>query len=158
MKEEVIIKLNDINDVFNPFDDNDITDELASYIENRCSRIKKKMVIKIITNEEVGEKEKAKIINAIRTHYGLETKYSMLDNKRTNQVNLVLFIVGIMIILVENLLNIFDSLINVIDILGGFIVWESANNLLFTDSEMDRKIDRSQKISNSKIVFELDPK
>ena len=150
MKEELIIKLNDINDVFNPFDDNDITDELASYIENRCSRIKKKMVIKIITNEEVGEKEKAKIINAIRTHYGLETKYSMLDNKRTNQVNLVLFIVGIMIILVENLLNIFDSLINVIDILGGFIVWESANNLLFTDSEMDRKIDRSQKISNSK--------
>ena len=154
--EEVVIKINDVNNIFNSFDDNDISNELAGYIESRCSRIKNKMKIKIVSQEELDDKLKNKIINAIRTHYGLETKYSMLDNRRTNQANILLFITGILVIIVENVLNIFHSLIDIIDILGGFIVWESAYNLLFTDSEMDRKIDRANKISTSKIVFEVD--
>lgn len=159
MKEEVVIKINNIDDIFNIFDDNDITDELANYIENRCSRIlKKEMIIKIITEEKLDNEIKDKVVNAVRTHYGLETKHTLLDNRRTNYVNFLLLCLGILIIVIESILKVFDSLLNIIDIIGGFMIWESAYNLLFTDSEMDRKVDRAKKIINSKIVFEVEKK
>lgn len=154
--EEVVIKVSDIDTLFNYFDEDDISDELANYIENRCSRVlKKEMIIKIITDNKLDDDQKDKIVNAIRTHYGLETKYTMIDNHRTNLVNLILLCIGVLIIIVESIIQVFDTLLNIIDIIGCFIIWESAYNLLFTDSEMDRKIDRAKKIINSKIIFEV---
>ncbi len=47
--EIVKIIVDDIEDIFNQFDTNDISDELATYIENRCSRVKKmKWLLKYI--------------------------------------------------------------------------------------------------------------
>ena len=47
--EEVNIYIDNLDEIFNTFDNNDISDELALYIENRCTRLKNnKMVIKFI--------------------------------------------------------------------------------------------------------------
>lgn len=152
--EIVNIYADDVNTLFNQFDSEDISDELASYIEKRCSRAKNKMVIKVHTNDALTHNEKDKIVDSIRSHFGLEIKYLSRDNERMNFVNLIYFIVGVLIILIDYLIP-FNAVVNeVIDLLGCFIIWESSFNLFFTDNEMDRKIDYAKKIINAKIVFE----
>lgn len=54
--EIVKIIVDEIDDLFNKFDNSDISDELAIYIENRCSRVKRnEMIIEIYTNNELDE-------------------------------------------------------------------------------------------------------
>ena len=61
--EEIKVYINDYNSLFNTFDKNDISDELAIYIENRCSRLKhSKTVIKFISSTTIGDSEKVILI------------------------------------------------------------------------------------------------
>ena len=88
--EIVKINVDSIDDIFNKFDSNDISDDLAIYIENRCSRVKKQeMQIDIITKEKLDSKDKEKVVIAIRSHFGLETKYSIEDIKMRKIINAI---------------------------------------------------------------------
>lgn len=155
--EEIKVYINDYNSLFNTFDKNDISDELAIYIENRCSRLKhSKTVIKFISSTTIGDSEKEKIVDAIRTHFGLEIKYNLIENKRRNLVNLILMLIGLLILIFKNILPLLNTLLDIFDIFACFIIWESAYNLLFTDNEADVKITRSKKIISAKIEFIVD--
>ena len=66
---------------------------------------------------------------------------------------MLLIIAGVLIILLKNLVPLFNTIFDILDIIGCFIIWESAYNLIFTDNEEDRKTDRSKKISNCLIKF-----
>lgn len=154
--EIVKIIVDDSEDIFNKFDRNDISDELATYIENRCSRVKKnEMIIEIYTDNKLDENYKERIVNAIRTHFGLETKYNILDMKKRKILNAIYFLSGIFILLFKNLLPLTTTVNEIIDILGCFIIWESTFNLFFTDNELDLKTDRAKKISNCRIIFKV---
>ena len=153
--EIVNVKVDNIDDLFNNFDDEDISDELATYIENRCSRtMKNDMMIKIFTKEELDNETKDKIVTAIRSHYGIEKKFLDIEIKKLQKVNIYYFIAGILTVLVANVLPLGKFIPDVIDVLGGFIIYESAFNLLFTDNELDLKSYRAIKISKSRIMFE----
>ena len=155
--EEVKVYINDYDSLFNVFDKNDISEELATYIENRCSRIKNsEMVIKFISNKTISDKDKDKLVDALRSHFGLEIKYNLIESKRRNLTNLVLMLVGLLILIFKNILPLLDTLFDILDIFACFIIWESAYNLLFTDNESDINIRRAKKISNSKIEFIID--
>ncbi len=153
-KEIVNIYVDEIDELFNKFDREDISDDLASYIEKRCSRAKNKMIIKVHTKEMLTDQEKTKIVDAIRSHFGLEIKYLSRDNESMNFVNEVYFIIGVLVILIDYLFPINEVINEIIDILGWFIIWESSFNLFFTDNEMDRKIDYAKKIIQAKVIFE----
>lgn len=154
--EIVKIIIDDIEDIFNKFDKNDISDELATYIENRCSRVKKnEMTIEIYTDNKLDDKTKDKVVTAIRSHFGLETKYNIIDTKKRKILNIIYFFSGIFIMLFKNLLPLTKTVNDIVDVLGCFIIWESTFNLLFTDNEMDLKTDRAKKISNCHIEFKI---
>lgn len=156
MKEIVKVYVEDINELFNKYDRNDISDELASYIEKRCTRVlKNEMIIKIITKDKINDKIKERLVDAIRSHFGLEAKYIMLDTQKRKNVNMIFFFLGFIILLLKNFFPITKTFLDVIDILGCLIIWESVYNLLFKDSELDMKVDRSKKIIRSHIEFEL---
>lgn len=155
--EEINIFIDNFDDIFNQFDKSDISDELALFIENRCSRIKKnELVIYIHTKCELNSTEKELIVDAIRKHFGLETKYNLIESNRRKIANMLLIIAGVLIILLKNLTTLFDTVLDILDIIGCFIIWESAYNLIFTDNEEDIKRDRSKKISNSLIKFKVE--
>ena len=155
--EEVKVYINDYDSLFNVFDKNDISEELATYIENRCSRIKNsEMVIKFISNKTISDKDKDKLVDALRSHFGLEIKYNLIESKRRNLTNLVLMLIGLLILIFKNILPLLDTLFDILDIFACFIIWESAYNLLFTDNESDINIRRAKKISNAKIEFIID--
>lgn len=152
--EIVKVYVDDINDIFNLFDNEDISDEFAAYIENRCSRTtKNKLCIKIFS-EELDNELKDRIVTAIRSHYGIENKYLGVEIKKMQKVNICYFIAGLLTILAGILLPLGDYIPEVIDVLGGFMIYESASNLLFTDNELDLKSYRAIKISKAKVEFE----
>lgn len=152
--EEVNIYINNLDEIFNNFDNNDISDELALYIENRCTRVKKsKMVIKFISEYEMSKENQGKIINALRSHFGLEIKYNTIENKKRNLINLIIMLVGLLILLFKNILPLTTTIFDIFDVFACFMIWESAYNLLFTDNESDVKIARAKKIISAKIMF-----
>lgn len=152
--EIVKINVDSIDDIFNKFDSNDISDDLAIYIENRCSRVKKQeMQIDIITKEKLDSKDKEKVVIAIRSHFGLETKYNIEDIKMRKIINVILFLIGIFILIFKNLLPLINTITDIADILAWVIMWESVYNLMFRDTQSDIKIDRAKKISNCQIKF-----
>lgn len=154
--EIIKIMVDDIENIFNKFDNMDISDELATYIENRCSRVKKQpLKIEIYTKQEINETIQDKIVNAIRTHFGLETKYNLIDTKQRKIINIIYFLSGFFIMFFKNLLPLTSTIKDIVDVLGCFIIWESTFNLLFTDNQMDLKTDRAKKISNCRIVFKV---
>ena len=155
--EEIKVYINDYDSLFNVFDKNDISEELAIYIENRCSRLKnKEMVIKFISNKTISDKDKDKLLDALRSHFGLEIKYNLIESKRINLTNLLLMLIWLLILIFKNILPLLDTLFDILDIFACFIIWESAYNLLFTDNESDINIRRAKKISNAKIEFIID--
>ena len=152
--EEVNIYINNLDEIFNNFDNNDISDELALYIENRCTRVKNsKMVIKFISEYEMSKENQGKIIDALRSHFGLEIKYNTIENKKRNLVNLIIMLVGLLILLFKNILPLTATIFDIFDVFACFMIWESAYNLLFTDNESDVKIARAKKIISAKIMF-----
>ena len=152
--EEVKIYINNLDELFNIFDNNDISDELALYIENRCTRVKNsKFVIKFFYKKDIRDEDKNRIINALRSHFGLEIKYNIIENKRRSLVNLVLLLVGLLILLFKNFLPLGTAIFDIFDLFAWFTIWESAYTLLFTDNESDRKIARAKKIISAKITF-----
>ena len=155
--ETVKIFITDIEDLFNKFDSNDISDELALYIENRCSRLRKtKMRIKIISKEEIDDLVKERLVDAIRSHFGLEVKYSLLDIKRTNIINIICFLIGLFILLFKNVLPFTKTISEIIDILGCFLIWEGTFSFLFMNNDVNTKIIRAKKICSCQIEFEED--
>ena len=154
--ERIDIYVDDIDEIFNQFDHNDINDCLAEYIENRCSRIRKnELEINIYTNEKLNSDIKDRIVDVIRRHFGLEIKYNLIEANRRKIANMLLIIAGVLIILLKNLVPLLNTIFDILDIIGCFIIWESAYNLIFTDSEEDRKIDRAKKICDSIINFKI---
>ena len=153
--EIVNIKIDNVDELFNKFDDEDISDELASYIENRCSRtLKNEMLIKIYSEEELSDEDKDRVVTAIRSHYGIENKFLDIEIKKLQKVNIYYFVAGVLTIFVSNILPIGKFIPEIIDVLGGFIIYESSFNLLFTDNELDLKSYRATKIGKSRIIFE----
>lgn len=154
-RENIVIDIDDIEDIYNQYNKNELNDDLANYIEKRCSRLKKNKVdITFVTNEELNDIEKNKINDLVRSHYELEIKYLNIDVKKIKTANTVYLIAGILIIIIEMILKDFFLISTVIDILGWVLIWESVFNLLFTDNELDIKLSRAKKILNSNITFE----
>lgn len=159
MKSDIeIVKVNvdNFDDLFNQFDSDDISDSLALYIENRCSRTtKNKLRIIISTKEELNKLEKDKIVTSIRSHYGLENKYLDIEIKKMNKVYMMYFFVGLLTVFIGNILSIGTYIPEVIDIIGGFIIYESAFNLFFKDNELDLRSYLIKKIGSAHIDFEI---
>lgn len=156
-KEEVKVYISDYDSLFNIFDKNDISDELATYIENRCSRLKnREMTIKFVSSKTISDSDKDKLVDALRSHFDLEIKYNLIDSKRIDITNLVLMLVGLLILIFKNILPLLNTLVDILDIFACFIIWESAYNLLFTDNESDVNIRRAKNNSDAKIEFIID--
>ncbi len=49
------------------------------------------MVIKIYTKNQLDDNVKEKVVNAIRTYFGLETKYNLIDTKKRKILNILYF-------------------------------------------------------------------
>ena len=73
---EIDITINEETNIFNEFNNEQLSEELSNYIYSNCkgNSIEKNITINIIHKHKLDEEEKQKIIDAIRSNFGIDIR------------------------------------------------------------------------------------
>lgn len=160
MKKEKLnidITLEKNTQIFNPFNKEQLSNELSNYIYNCCkgTTIKKNIKINIIHNYEINEKEKQEIIDAIRSNFGIDIQENILQIQYEITIELLLIIIGTFLLIASKGFHILNTLIidEVISIFGWVMIWEAAYHFLFVDIKKMIENKRLKKLTEAKINF-----
>ena len=153
------ITVDNLDDITNKFNNTTLSDELSDYIYNECkgNSLRENIKINIHTSKQFTDEEKEKIVDMIRSNYGIDIKENMLYIKYTNIKGLILFIVGIFLICIYNFLNNFELawIPETILIISWVVIWEAVYNFIFLEVQKRIEIKRLKKLTNCKIDFIL---
>lgn len=156
-KLEIEISLSENSQIYNEFNDNQLSDELSNYIYNQCKGkpVRKNIVLNINHKFKMNEEDKIKLINSIRENYGIDIKENLLKLGFEHVKEIILIVLGSLLLLISNFFNYVDSPIisEIISIFGCVIIWETAHNIFFLETEIRLANKRLKKLTNAKINF-----
>lgn len=156
-KIEINVTINKETEIFNPYNKEQISDELSNYIYNQCkgSPINKNIKIKINHNFEIKENEKKEIIDAIRSNFGIDIKENILYLKYHFAIETILIIIGSIFIVASRLIDALNTILidEIVSIFGCVMIWEVAYNIIFADIKILIQNKRLKRLTKSKINF-----
>lgn len=151
------ITISDYSDICNKFNSNMLSEELSNYIYNECKGkpLKNKVKININSLFELDDDQKEKIVDMIRSNFGIDIKENLLYLKYINIPRIILFIIGIILVFIYTF---FDSLniswlAEIILIIGWLVIWEAAYNYLFLGTKKRMQVKRLKKLTCCEINF-----
>lgn len=157
MKDNLIIniKINSVEDITNNFNDNKLSDELGKYIYDEClgTPLNKIPILNFNFKNLPKKEEQEKIVDMIRSYYGLEIKEEMMHIEYNNIRMSFLIVLGVIFILISNLLSSVFWLEEVLLIIGWVLIWEVVYDLVFEETKKRIKIKRFKKLTRCKINF-----
>lgn len=149
--------INDFNDVCNKFNNMILSEDLSKYIYDECKgkSLKSNVKINIKSLSKLNNNQKNKIVDMIRSNYGIDIKENMLYIKQTNIKGIILFIIGILLIIIYNILSNFNlaSLSEIVLIISWVMIWEAVYNYIFLETQKIIENKRLKKLTNCKIKF-----
>ena len=156
-KLKINITLDKNTEIFNPYNKNQLSDELSNYIYNSCKGYsnRKNIKINIIHNHEINEEEKEKIIDAIRSNFGIDIKENILQIEYELGLEVILILLGTILLITSKLFHQLDTIVidEVISIFGWVMIWEAAYHFLFVDIKKMIENKRIKKLTEAKITF-----
>ena len=156
-KININITLNKDTQIFNPYNNNQLSDELSNYIYNSCkgSSNKKNIKINIFHNHEINDEEKTKIIDAIRSNFGLDIKENILHIQYELSLELILILIGTILLITSKVFHNLNTIVidEVISIFGWVMIWEAAYHFVFVDIKEMIENKRLKKLTEAKINF-----
>lgn len=154
---EINIEINEESKIYNKYNSTQLSDELNNYIYNQCKGTKVKTNINININHcnKLNDDEKEKIIDAIRSSYGLQIKENLLNLKDEHTKQLILILIGMIIIIISHLLLSYklDLIADLTSILGYVLLWEIAYNIVFVETIKRNELRRLERLKKAKISF-----
>lgn len=160
MKKEKLninITVDKDTELFNPYNKEQLSDELSNYIYNCCkgTPTKRNIKINILHNYNISEEEKKEIIDAIRANYGIDIQENILQFKYDLGLELLLILIGTILLILSKLLTTMDTYIlqELISIFGCVMIWEAAYNFIFKDIKKAIENKRLKKLTEAKISF-----
>ena len=149
------IKINSIDDITNNFNDNKLSDELGKYIYDEClgTPLSKTPILNFNFKDMPKKGEQEKIVDMIRSYYGLEIKEEMMHMEYNNIKMSFLIVLGVIFILISNLLSSIFWLEEVLLIIVWVLIWEVVYDLVFEETKKHIKIKRFKKLTKCKINF-----
>ena len=154
---EINIEINEDSKIYNEYNSTQLSDELNNYIYNQCKGTKVKTNINININHcnKLNDDEKEKIIDAIRSSYGLQIKENLLNLKDEHTKQLILILIGMIIIIISHLLLSYklDLIADLTSILGYVLLWEIAYNIVFVETIKRNELRRLERLKKAKITF-----
>lgn len=154
---EINIEINENSKIYNEYNSTQLSDELNNYIYNQCKGTKVKTNINININHcnKLNDDEKEKIIDAIRSSYGLQIKEGLLNIKNEHTKELHLILLGMLIIIISHLLLSYklDLIADLTSILGYVLLWEIAYNIVFVETIKRNELRRLERLKKAKISF-----
>lgn len=154
MKKTSIIEINikDKKELYNPYNENILNEELGNYIYNNFIRTSKNKNVKlnIYTNEEI-DVEKTKEL--IHNYFIFKKKELTIYKERNLSISMIMIIVGISAIILWQFIktNIIHELLSII---GWLFMWEAIYNISFTGMENDLKLKKIKILSKCNINIE----
>lgn len=154
---EINITINEETNIFNKFNNEQLSEDLSDYIYSNCkgNSINKNITINIIHKHKLKNEEKHKIIDAIRANYGMDIRENNMKIKYEIIIEILLVIIGSILISFSQLIDALNiHLIDeIISIFGCMIVWEVAYNIIFNNSKMYIENKRLRKLTEARINF-----
>lgn len=154
MYTEVEVYLKDITSFYSKYGKDKLNQELYDYICNECygEYYKNNIKINIYTEKELSDEEKRKMMDIIRSTFGLRVQDELAYYENSKDIKAILFLIGIALIILYYIAHI-NFLKEIILILGWLAIWESTYSFL-TDSKKDYiRIYRLRQLSNSRVYF-----
>lgn len=155
-KLQINITIKNETEIFEQYNENQLSENFNNYIYNQCkgSKINTNMEINIYS-KKLTEIEKKKIINAIRSSFGLDIKENTIKLKYELITEFVLILLGTFLLTISRLFNELNSTLigEIISIFGCVMIWEVAYNIIFTDTKARIKNKRLKKLTKAKIQF-----
>ena len=149
--ETINIKLKNIEDATNPFNESLLNEELDNYIVNNCKHISSKENIILNVNNLSKKEEQEQLLTLIHHHYQNKVKQLNKIDKYDDYFRLILLLLGIILIIISEQ---FISLLSELFLIAGWVVvWEVVYDILFTGIKRKRDLKLCQKLSTCKINF-----
>lgn len=154
------IYLKNKEDFRNQFNNNELKVELGDYILNKAHiyKLTRKTDLKlhIETNFEVDEIEKNHMIDMIRSYYGNLIKIELIYLRNSYVKSIVLFFIGIVLLIMSYYSKYITEFLlpEIFIIIGWLAIWETAYNILFSNSKHHLRVKLLKKLTNCYIEIE----
>lgn len=156
-KINITVNLKNKQDLYNPYNNSILNDNLSSYLLNslRGLGLKEKVQITIIHTEDISLEEQKNIENIIHTNFYRIDFEDSIHTKAYHIRAIILLIVGIILLWISYYLNTNNIYIieELILILGWVAIWEVADYLLFEDTKNRIKSKRIDELTKATIKF-----
>lgn len=156
-KLNINITLEKDTQIFNPYNNKQLSDELGNYIYNCCKGTpsKKNIKISIFHNYDLQDDEKKEIIDAIRSNFGVDIVENILRFRYDLSLELLLILIGSLLLLLSKVLTNMETYVlqELISIFGCVMIWEAAYNFIFQDIKTTIENKRLKKLTEAKIIF-----
>lgn len=157
MKDYIEININNNEDIFNKFNKEQISNELANYILTSSKKFLTSSNIKIVIFQkvEMGKEEQNKVVHAIKEHFSLLASEKTKNLKLNNDKTFVLLGIGLSLIVLSDFCS---KIINVLIpelflIVGWIAIWEMINSIFVSNNENKLERTIAKKISECEIEF-----
>lgn len=154
---KINIMINKESQLYNQFNNSQLSDELSIYIleQFRGIPLKTNVILNICPNYKMTKSEKRKLVNEIRENYGLDIRENLLMLKFQHLKELVILFIGLLLISIAHLLvaDYFYNLQQFLSIFGWVLVYECFSCFSFINTKLIYQNKRYVKLIKSKIIF-----
>lgn len=143
-----------INDLKEKYNGNVLSNEVSNYIESEClsSTRKDKIVIEVITEKKLMQKDKDEIERLIRNNYRERQVEKIIIRNYQIKQSFLLAMFGIIFIVISNMLN--DGILSELFLIVGWVAFgEVIYKMLFDNVKDKIKTERYKRLSRCKIEF-----
>lgn len=157
--EDAIISvyIEEMDDFYNEFDADELTlsDDVINFINGRAENISYKYDITLEFDTPVmTQEDKDKIVNIIRSNYGLASSLRQKVLKANKIKALVLSLLGSLFLLLSYSTTNYGELIkDILSIVGWVAIWEAVSALLLDTIKIRTAKSNIDRLYNAKIIF-----
>ena len=157
MANIIEVNIKKYDDVIAKFDNDKLSQELASFMYRECLilPLKGKIEINIKSEDKLNKTNQNNITDMIRAYFGQEISHLLIVAKHQTYRQIVLFLLGIILIAFSALkiLSYLYVLKEICLIIGWVMIWEVVYTLLFDDVKRRIKLKKYKQLCKSKINF-----
>ena len=155
MENSIKINIKKKEDYVSKFNDNTLSKEISEYILDECKsfNISEDFNILISSNYVMDVFEKNKIVDMIRSYFGVEIGELVKKRRRTIYMDIITFLLAVFALIVYLIISNVPILSEFILVFSWVLIWESAYNLIFGSITNKMDIIRRKKITSCKILF-----
>lgn len=157
MINKIEINIKNYGDVIAKFDNDKLSQELASFIYRECLTfpLKSKIEINIKSESKLSKANQNNITDMIHAYFGQEISHLLIVSKHQTYRQIVLFLLGGILIAFSALkiLSYLYVLKEICLIIGWVMIWEVVYTLLFDDVKRRIKLKKYKQLCKAKINF-----